>query len=229
MQNPIRFAMYIPSMIPEEDRKIIQEKYRKNVAQEKIFGSNPALIVVDMTNGFVEDRFPTGFSKTGKPCAGAISRLLDKARKKRMPVIFTRDMTDPAEVYKLYRGAWNSKTSPIEESQREDYNTIYRLLEPRESELVIQKSKPSAFFGTSLIGLLNYLRIDSVIVTGMVTSGCVRATVVDAFSYNLNVIVPIECVADRSQISHEVTLYDLDAKYANVLSLDEVIAKISSN
>ena len=216
--------MYIPKLVPEEDRKIIEEKYRKGTIKHNNIGESPAVLVVDMTNGFVEDKFPTGYSKTGKPCSTSIKRLIDHCRIVGIPIIYTKDMEETGEAYSLYRGAWNYKGKSINSELKAEYNTIYPLLSPRENELVIQKSKPSAFFGTSLISILNYLRIDSLIVTGMVTSGCIRATVVDAFSYNFGVTVPIECVADRSQISHEVTLFDLDMKYANVLSLQETIA-----
>ncbi|MEM3191292.1 MAG: isochorismatase family cysteine hydrolase [Candidatus Parvarchaeota archaeon] len=216
--------MYIPKLIPEEDRKIIEEKYRKGIAKHNNIGKRPALLVVDMTNGFVEDKFPTGYSRTGKPRAISIKRLIDYCRTNGISIIYTRDMEEIGEVYSLYRGAWNNKSNSIGEEMRQEYNRIYPLITPLQNELVIQKSKPSAFFGTSLISILNYLRIDSLIVTGMVTSGCIRATVVDAFSYNFNVTIPLECVANRSQISHEVALFDMDTKYANVISLQETIA-----
>lgn len=218
--------MYISDLIPEDDRRTMEEKYRNRKAKSLQFGRKPALLVVDMTNGFVEDRYPTGFSRTGKPCGENIRRLLDYARARKIPVMYTRDVSGSDEVYRIHRGAWNFKTNMTGESERSDYNTIIPLLEPKGSEPVIQKSKPSAFFGTPLMAMLNYLGVDSLIITGMVTSGCIRATVVDAFSYNFHVNVPIECVADRSRISHEVTLFDIDAKYANVLSLEEVESEL---
>jgi len=91
---------------------------------------------------------------------------------------------------------------------------------------VITKTKPSAFFGTPLASILTYLGIDTIVLGGMVTSGCVRATVIDAFSHNYRVIVPLECVADRSPTSHEVNLFDIDMKYADVLPLAEVLAHL---
>ncbi|MDP7505430.1 MAG: isochorismatase family protein, partial [Nitrospinota bacterium] len=89
------------------------------------------------------------------------------------------------------------------------------------SELVIHKLKPSMFYGTSLVGMLNDLKVDTLLVAGTTTSGCVRATVVDAFSYNYAVGVVEECVVDRWESSHAMTLFDLDAKYADVISLAE--------
>ena len=221
--------MYIPNLIPDEDRKTIEEKYRKIKVPAPDLGKKPAVLVVDMTNGFVDDKFPTGFSKTGLPCAGNIRTLLQESRKKGVPVIYTKDMEETGELYSLYRGAWNFKSHPIADGLKEEYNTIISMLAPEGKDLVIQKSKPSAFFGTSLVALLNYMKIDTLILTGMVTSGCVRATALDAFSYNYKVIIPVECVADRSRISHEVTLFDLDAKYASVLSLNEVVDLIKKH
>lgn len=219
--------MYIPSIIPEEDRKIIEERYRKNPVTYTELGVRPAILVVDMTNGFVDDKFPTGFSRTGIPCAENIRKLLDESRNKGIPVIYTKDVEETGDLYLLHRGAWNFKGRPIADEMKSEYNTIYPPLEPGEKDLVINKSKPSAFFGTPLTALLNYMKIDSLILTGMVTSGCIRATALDAFSYNFRVTIPIECVADRSQISHEVALFDLDAKYASVLSLHEVLGLLN--
>src|SRR5205807_5244844 len=97
-------------------------------------------------------------------------------------------------------------------------------LQPLEGEVVINKhDRPSAFFGTPLASLLVYHRIDTLIVTGMSTSGCVRATVVDAFQFNFLVIIPHECCADRSQISHKVSLFDMHMRYADVADTADVI------
>jgi maleamate amidohydrolase len=102
-------------------------------------------------------------------------------------------------------------------------------LAPAEGEIVINKGgKPSGFFGTALASYLIDAGADTVIVTGMTTSGCVRATVLDAFQYNFNVVVPFECAADRSQISHRVSLFDLHMKYADVVSLGETVDYLES-
>ena len=100
---------------------------------------------------------------------------------------------------------------------------IVDVLKPEADDVVIVKYKPSAFFGTQLASILIELGVDSVMIAGMTTSGCVRATVVDAFSYNLRVTVPVECVADRSQLSHRVSLIDMGVKYCDLLPLDEVL------
>ena len=221
--------MYIPEIIPKSDIEATYGKYREMDKHSFTdLGSNPALLIVDMTNGFVLDRYRTGFSRTGIPCAESILVLLKLFREKGLKVIFTRDMTGDDMQYSIHRGAWNNKSKPIPEQDRRDHNSIYTILSPVRGELVLEKSKPSAFFGTTLAAILNYVHATSIIVTGMVTSGCIRATVIDAFSYNYKVFLPVECVADRSQISHEVTLFDLDLKYAYVLPMKQIASSIHS-
>jgi nicotinamidase-related amidase len=108
-------------------------------------------------------------------------------------------------------------------------NRIAEEIQPAPGDVVLQKRRPSAFFGTNLIDTLIYARIDTVIVAGMSTSGCVRATVVDAFSYNYRVAIPEECVADRSSISHKVSLMDMHMKYGDVMPLDDLIVSLNTN
>ena len=95
-------------------------------------------------------------------------------------------------------------------------------LGPRQDEPVITKVFPSAFFGTTLASYLTAARCDSVIVTGASTSGCVRATTVDAVSHGFNVVIPREAVGDRFEDAHRQSLADMDLKYADVVSVDEV-------
>ncbi|MFQ6010728.1 MAG: isochorismatase family protein, partial [Nitrososphaerales archaeon] len=191
---------------------------------QREFGENPALLVVDMTHAFVDDKYPFGFSKTGLPCVKAIKDLLDVARPLSVPVFYTKND----------RGSWAIERIAEPSSTRSQAlgsldarsNEIVEDIAPREGEIVIEKVAPSGFAGTPLVALLNRIRVDTVIVTGMVTSGCVRATAVDAFAYKYKTFVPIECSADRSQISHKVSLFDLSMKYANVLPLSEVLQNL---
>lgn len=220
--------VYIPDIIPKEDAEIF-EKYHGTSRRRVGFGRKAAVIVVDMTNAFVLDDYPTGYSKTGIPCARAIKELLEHARAAGLPVIYTKGILFSHPEEDALRGRWIDKTSPLPREVLEVANQIYHEIVPVRGDIVIEKAKPSAFFGTQLVSILNYLGIDTLIVTGMVTSGCVRATVVDAFSYNYRVIVPEECVADRSQISHKVNLFDMDMKYADVMKLDDVIANIEKH
>ena len=211
---------YIPDLIPAEERA----RYMKgNMGVRAGFGERPAVLVVDMTRAFVEDRFPLGSSKAGEPCAQAIRRLLDVARPLGIPVVYARYdafATDAEWGRWLDKGTGAEPNSPMRSPEAHE---IVDLLEPRPGDVVVTKGKPSAFFGTQLASVLTYFKVDTAIVTGMVTSGCVRATVVDAFSHNHRVIVPIECVADRSETTHQLNLFDMDMKYADVLPLAEVL------
>jgi len=98
------------------------------------------------------------------------------------------------------------------------------MIAPVSGEIVIQKTKPSAFFGTPLLSYLTHLRVDTVVVTGGVTSGCIRASVLDSFSNNLKTIVAEEAVFDRGQVSHKMNCFDMNAKYADVIPVEDVIA-----
>ena len=211
---------YIPDVIPENDIKML-EKYRGG--HRVGFGKKEALLVVDMTFSFVEDKYPTGCSKTGKPAVRAIKKLLDKARQVGIPILYTKGLPSGSHPAEIGRGEDKSprKRPP-------DANIIVEDIAPKEGDVVISKAKPSGFFGTQLLSILTYLNIDTLIITGMVTSGCVRATVVDAFSYNFRVIVPEECVADRAEMSHKISLFDMDMKYADVMSLTDVLKHIDS-
>jgi len=220
-------SYYIPSLIPEEDRKLLQ-KYQSGKVRRVGFGSRPAVIVVDVNRAFVEDRFPSGYAKTAIPAVRAIKRLLDVAREHKFPVIYVTGMRSEEEDRPAIRGRWIDKSSPLPEELLQEADEVYPEITPQKGDAVIRKAKPSAFFGTQLVGILNFFGVDTIIVTGLVTSGCVRATVVDGFSYNYKVIVPQECVGDRINISHEVALFDIDMKYCDVMKLDEVIKALKS-
>src|SRR5690606_33242276 len=136
-------------------------------------------------------------------------RLLDAARAADLPVLYTTSepLALEPEVGGWLRGGSGPSMFPFDHPDRA--HRIVDEVAPLDGEPVIRKPKPSAFFATQLQGMLTHLRVDSVIVTGMTTSGCVRATVNDAFMMNSRVTVRVECVADRSQLSHRVELFDM--------------------
>ena len=211
--------------IPEEDMARFRASGYGNQARPIDAGTKPCVIVVDMTREFVDGRYPTGNSETGFPAVEANARLLELARELGIPVYFSKLYQDldhvptPAE-----KGRWKTKGRPPRDPSLPPGDVIVDELTPRPGEHVIYKHhRPSAFFGTELPSLLIYEGVDTAIVTGMTTSGCVRATVVDAFQYNLDVVIPFECCADRSQISHKVNLLDMHMKYADVAPLDDVV------
>ncbi|TNC29748.1 isochorismatase family protein [Amycolatopsis alkalitolerans] len=189
-------------------------------------GVRPAVLVVDMTRAFVDSTYATGWSATGYPAVDANVELLGAARQAQVPIFFTKgypeqdDQLQPAE-----RGRWksNGAPAPLPEGTPPG-DVIVESLGPQPGDIVVDKgTRPSGFFGTPLISYLVHAGCDTVIVTGMTTSGCVRATVLDAFQYNFHVLIPFECSADRSQISHKVSLFDMHMKYADVISLNETI------
>jgi maleamate amidohydrolase len=218
-------------VIPESDKQWYRHYLQGDLIDRPLRGgSRAAVIVVDMSNAFVDSRWPTGCSDTGKPCAAAIRALLDVARPAGLPVFFTTGYTpgytpSPAEL-----GRWVGNVMGASPLMRlPETHEIYAEIRPLAGEVIIYKgARPSAFFGTNLASMLTYHRTDTVIVTGMVTSGCVRATVLDAFQYNYHVIVPEECVADRGQVPHKVNLFDMHMKYADVAPLSEVIAYVQA-
>lgn len=207
-------------ILPPEDLAVMGTRW----GQQRGFGVQPALLVVDMTYAFVDDRFPLGHGRTGWPCVDAIKTLLDLARQKGIPVCYTGGQPARNEAE---RGLWKSRNRAQLSPDLPDPNTIVPQLEPLPTETVIRKRRPSAFFGTELASLLIHQRVDTVILTGMVTSGCVRATAVDAFSYNFHVVIPEECVADRVQVPHAVALFDVQMKYGDVMPLGEVLQTLS--
>jgi nicotinamidase-related amidase len=151
-----------------------------------------------------------------------ISRLVAAARSGGRAVIYTRGRT-VGQVSAL--GGWAAKNRRAAEdvATGDRRHTIVEELAPADTDLVIEKDKPSGFFGTTLVSHLVSRGVDTLVVTGGTTSGCVRATVVDAFSYNFKVVVPVEAVFDRGQVPHKVNLFDLQAKYAQVQPADQTI------
>lgn len=220
-------GFFVPDVVPEEDRRALQKYASDRLTARFGLGDKVAVVVVDMTRGFVEDRFATGWAATGVPCARNIRTLLDLVRQHPIPVFFTKPSRWATATE---RGLWGKGVGATGEppGESDEAYEFYPLVAPGPGEIVIEKQKPSAFFGTPFHAMLTYHRVDTLIVTGMVTSGCVRATVNDAFSNNLRPLIPLECVADRSQISHHVELFDMAAKYADVVPLREVTEELEA-
>lgn len=173
-----------------------------------------------MARAFCDPAVRVGADQTS--AVEAIARLLLPARAQGVPVFFTtvayrRDGRDG--------GVFVEKIPALRELLVDDPQAteIDARIAPLEDEIVLVKKYPSAFFHTHLISLLVVDRIDTLIVTGCSTSGCIRATAVDAVSYGYRVVVPEEAVADRWQAPHEANLFDIDAKYGDVLPVAEVI------
>ena len=217
---------YIPKIDPTKDLKTFGMSPTK---RNLVFGANIAILVIDMSPIFVEEiLFPGAEKGVGWRAVKAIKQLLAEARPLSVPVIYTTGYVFKAD---SERGAWayrftEEQKEMISSFDNPDLHEIVDEIAPQEGEVVIRKAKPSGFFGTQLVSILNHDHIDTLIITGMATGGCVRATVIDAFSYNYKVIVPQECVADSRPASQEVNLYDIDAIFGDVRPLAEVIDEL---
>ncbi len=199
------------------------------------FGTRPALLIVDVNTNFTGEHpepilemvktWHNACGEEGWVAIGHIKRLLAACRAKELPVIYTTGerRTDGFDL-----GSWGLKNARfLEDYDREERgNAIVPDVAPLPRELVIKKQKPSAFFGTPLMSYLVDLKVDTLLITGVSTSGCVRASVIDGFSYNFRVLVVEEGCYDRSQASHAINLCDMNAKYADVVRVDEAIGYV---
>lgn len=184
-------------------------------------GGRPAVLVVDLTNGFTDPTVPTGSDLSA--VVEATAGLIDAARGVAAPVLFTTIAYTPAEAEGTAI-AWLSK-APGLRALREDSTSVAvdDRLPRRPDDHLITKKGASAFFGTGLAGLLTGLGVDTVLVCGATTSGCVRATTVDAVQAGFPVLVPRPCVGDRAEGPHAAALFDIQAKYGDVIELDDAL------
>ena len=204
------------------------------------FGKRPALLVIDVSYGFAGDkaepildsikRWSNSCGAESWDAIAVIKQLAEGFRAKKLPVLYTtgQNREDGWDV-----GSWAWKNTRTGESlpkatQKLDANAIVAEIAPQSQDVVIYKQKPSGFFGTNMSAYLQLLGADSVVVVGTTTSGCVRATVIDAFSQNFRVAVAEDGCFDRSQASHAINLCDMHAKYADVVPAAEVLAFIAT-
>lgn len=216
---------YVPKSLPPEDFAVHE---RCGWGRRFGFGERAAVLVVDMCRYFTEPQYPYSCPETGIPTAHAIADLLAVARPAGLPVVYTTQDLTPRTL--ITAGRFTEKMNPIDGSFARDpkCHEIVPEVQPLPGDTVIVKPKPSAFFGTQLTGMLTFLRVDTLIVTGVTTSGCIRSTVDHAFALNYRVIVPIECVADRVKLPHEINLYDMDTTSADVMPLEAVKQEIAT-
>lgn len=187
------------------------------------FGKRPALIVVDVNVGFTDPDSPLVCDLD--EVVAAIARLLSEARSAGIPVVYTT--VSYSEPDRRTAAAFIEKIPALltlEAGSR--WVEIDPRIAPLPDDPVLNKLFASAFFGTTLAAFLAAEGCDSLIVTGASTSGCIRATVVDAIQHGYRVVVPREAVGDRNPAAHEANLYDIDAKYGDVVSVEEVISHL---
>ena len=202
------------------------------------FGKRPILMVIDVNYAFCGDkrepildsikRWKLSCGEVAWDTLPTIIQLIEMAHIKGIPVIYT---TGYSREDKWDRGSWswknprgeNLKHSEVIPETNRDGNDIMDEIAPKQQDIVVWKQKPSAFHESPTMSYLNLLDADTVIITGTTTSGCVRATAVDAFSNNFHVTVVEDGCFDRSEVSHAITLLDLHAKYADVVKSEGII------
>ena len=184
-------------------------------------GDRPALVVVDLVNGFTDPESPLWCD--ADDAVAATARLLEAARASGAPVAFTTVEYDEAGA--RVAAAFLAKVpSLMTLAPGTRWPLVDARIAPRPDEPVLTKLFASAFFGTPLAAMLAAHGADTVIVCGASTSGCVRATVVDALQNGYRVLVPREAVADRASGPHDAALFDIDAKYGDVVAVDDALA-----
>jgi nicotinamidase-related amidase len=186
------------------------------------FGQAPALVVIDMAYGWTDPAYAGGSARLDGAVA-AIARLLPAARSKGVPVIYTTSpfsqkpqLKSAADFSPNFR-KWDRRACDIDERLR-----------PLPDEYVVYKEHASAFAGTALVGHLIERRVDTLLITGCSTSACVRATATDAKSCGLRPVIIREAVEDRSEIAHEWTLFDIQARFADVVGVEEALAYLKA-
>ncbi|MBM3488435.1 MAG: isochorismatase family protein [Alphaproteobacteria bacterium] len=190
------------------------------------FGDRPALIVIDYMKAFTDDTMPLGANLDRE--IAETNRLIDAAHRHNIPVIFTVVAYDEDGFKDA--GLWALKQKGVHTLKAgTDGVTLDPRVHREPRDIVLLKKYASSFYGTDLISRLNSRHIDTLIVTGCTTSGCVRATSVDAVQMGIRPIIAREAVGDRSRAAHEQSLFDLDQKYADVLSVDEIITHIDAH
>ncbi len=201
-------------------------------------GARPALLMVDLYRNAFGDRpvpllegvkiWPSYCGMAAWNAVPHIQKLLAEARRAGIPVLYVTGLSDagmPNWGEAVHHDSGRSSLSsapPARENWEHRYDIIPEVA-PIEGEVVLKKSSPSGFWGTPLVGQLTHLGVDTILVAGESTSGCVRASVVDGCTYRFRMQVIEECVFDRHEACHAINLFDMHQKYADVISLNDVV------
>jgi maleamate amidohydrolase len=178
------------------------------------WGSKPAVLVIDLCVAYLQEGSP--LYAAAEPARASTERLVDAARSQGVPVIFTQVVYEPGGID---GGLFYKKVGALTCFERGNpLGAFPHAPRPLPGEVVVTKQYASGFFGTSLAATMNALRIDTAIITGVSTSGCVRATALDALQHGFIPLVVRDAVGDRHPGPHEANLFDLQAKYADVIS-----------
>ena len=229
------------------DRKTIMRPWSGIISEDEIqryeaagfgraggIGKRPALLIIDVQYRTVGRQrkpyweaikeYPTSCGDAGWRAIAHIRPLLAEFRRLGLPVLYPHVAPKNTDTD---GGRLAAKVPSIMSIDENGYAFVEEVA-PERGNVLLPKKHPSAFFGTPLVSHLIDLGTDTLFVTGCTTSGCVRSSVVDAFAYNFKVVVPEECVYDRSATSHAVNLWDMNAKYADVMPVADAIARLSA-
>lgn len=213
------------AVVPTADREIFEKAGFRN---PEPFGTKPALLLVDLVESFTGkraepvlqaiDEYPTSCGQSAWKALPLIRELIAAGRTAGAPIVYTRG--DPYQC-RFCGGATKMDRSDVDLIEKVYDTPIAGMIAPEDQDFVVLKTRASAFFATALDLFLKRMEIDSILVCGTSTSGCVRATVVDGISHGYRVFVVEDCCFDRSEFFHLVSLYDMNAKYATVIPYSE--------
>jgi nicotinamidase-related amidase len=222
-------------VLPDLDRRAFEAA---GMGRTGSFGERPVLLVIDVMYGFCGDEpepILDSIAKYRFSCGEAawagiahIRTVIAACRERQIPIFYSAMERRPDNFDRAPLNQPNPRAGETDDVAGGRGAEIVAEVAPLPQDIVVVKPKASIFFGTPLMSYLSYLGADSVIVTGCVTSGCVRAAVVDAEAYNLKAVVPEECSWDRAEISHKVSLLDIHMKYGDVRPTTEVIDHVRS-
>jgi len=213
-------------LLQDAMQSVDDEYKRRGIFQDKFeFGHKPAVVVVDFAYGWTDDAYAAGSQRLDEPVE-ATRQLLDVARSRNVPIIYTTSPWRPECGDQPFKSA--ADRSPEFRTWDEHAVQIDERLAPTPQDLVIEKESASAFSGTHLAGYLIEHSIDTLIITGCSTSACIRATATDAKSLRFRPIIVRECVGDRSAVAHVWTLFDIQARFADVVSVNETVEYLSN-
>jgi len=197
-----------------------RERYRTGESVDLGLGVRPAILVIDFIEGFSSPESPLG-----GPWSAEVARtagLLERARSKRVPVIFTTVEYEPAEIEGNLLVRKAPRVGLLKRGSR--WCEVDHRLPRADTDLIVAKKHGSAFFGTALVSHLQTMGVDTLLVAGCVTSGCVRASVVDAAQYAYRTLTIRDATGDRSPLAHEANLLDIEARYGDVASCETALS-----
>ena len=204
----------------EAAMETIDAYYRsRGIFQDRFgFGRRPAILVVDFANGWTDEAYAGGSRRLDTPVENT-AKLLAAGREQGIPIVYTTSPWRPRTADQMFKSA--ADVSDGFRTWDEHACQIDNRLEPRAEDLVIEKESASAFAGTHLAGYLISQQCDSVLITGCSTSACIRATATDAKSLRLKPVLVGDCCGDRAAAAHVFTLFDIQARFADVISFQE--------